>query len=312
MKWKKKLHSTVSNSIHEALKTAHGRIVLSGVLSVLCYLIFWFGVLLFRSFHGSASGLLQAAAVYLALQQLWNQRQRLQQMATPTEDRLLGHILILAGVVLLPVCLITTWSDPFICWLIAAIDCVLILAGVVCSCWGAAFFGAYPLPTFLVCLGLLPKPAEISRAFWQALTPPEMLERFMAWSGGLALHAIGQPAVVDGVFISLSNGAAKIGWGCNGFDMAATMVVASFVLGLFLKQSRSKIMAMMAIGAILALASNIPRIMLVTIAAVYWGKYWFDFWHDSWGSQIFVSVLFTIYYYVIMGLVKRRPKKLRL
>jgi exosortase/archaeosortase family protein len=77
--------------------------------------------------------------------------------------------------------------------------------------------------------------------------------------------------------------------------MAMTMVVASFVLGLFLKQSWAKIVALMVVGAVLALVFNIPRIMLVTSASVYWGKYWFDFWHDSWGSQIFVSVLFTIY-----------------
>lgn len=305
----KKLEQAALTQIRQESMTSHGRIVLGGLLVVLCYSIFWVGVLLLRSLHGSSSGFLQAAALVLALQLLWNQRQRLKQISAPTEDRLLGHLLILSGIVLLPVCLIATWSEPFTRSLLAAIVCVWILAGIACSRWGASFFGAHPLCIFLLCLGLLPKPAEISRGIWQAVTPSEALERFMAWSGSLALHAINQPAIAQGIYISLPNGAVKIGWGCNGFDMAATMAVASFVLGLFLKQSRSKIILLMVVGAVLALISNIPRIVLVSIAAVYWGKYWFNFWHDSWGSQIFVSVLFTIYYYVIMGLVKRRPQK---
>jgi exosortase len=305
----KKLEQTARNQIRQEMKTSHGRIVLCGLLVVFCYSIFWLGVLLFRSVQGSSSGLLQAAAIYLAFQLLWNQRRRLKPMIAPTEDRLLGHLLILSGIVLLPVCLIATWSQPFISWLLAAIVCVWILAGIACSRWGGSFFSAHPLSIFLICLGLLPKPAEISRGIWQAITPPEVLERFMAWSGSLALHAIGQPAIVEGIFISLPNGVVKIGWGCNGFDMAATMAVASFVLGLFLRQSRSKIILLMVVGAVLALVFNIPRIVLVSIAAVYWGEYWFNFWHDSWGSQIFVTVLFTLYYYVVMGMIKQRPQK---
>lgn len=303
------LKQAAQTQIRQESTTSHGRIVLCGLLVVLCYSVFWLGVLLVRSIHGSSSGFLQAAALFLALQLLWNQKQRLKQVTVLTEDRLLGHLLILSGVALLPVCLIATWSEPFIRSLIAAIVCVWILAGIACSRWGASFFSAHPLCIFLLCIGLLPKPAEISRGIWEAVTPPEVLERFMAWSGSLALHVINQPAISQGIFILLPNGSVKIGWGCNGFDMAATMVVASFVLGLFLKQSRSKIILLMVVGAVLALVSNIPRIVLVSIAAVYWGEYWFNFWHDSWGSQIFVSILFTIYYYVIMGLIKGRPRK---
>jgi len=295
--------------VRQVATTNHGRIVLCGLLVVLCYAIFWLGVLLLRSVHGSSSGFLQIAALVLALQLLWNQRQRLKQMSVMTEDRLLGHLLILSGIVLLPICLIATWSEPFTRSLLAAIVCMWILAGIACSCWGASFFGRHLLCIFLLCIGLLPKPAEISRGIWQTVTPPEFLERFMAWSSSIALHAIGQPAIAEGIYISLPNGAVKVGWGCNGFDMAATMAVASFVLGLFLKQSRPKIIFLMIVGVVLALVSNIPRIVLVSIAAVYWGEYWFNFWHDSWGSQIFVSVLFTIYYYVVMGLIKRRPQK---
>ena len=43
----------------------------------------------------------------------------------------------------------------------------------------------------------------------------------------------------------------------------------------------------MTIGIVLALAFNVPRIVLMTLAVVYWGKDAFEFWHGAWGGQIF-------------------------
>jgi exosortase len=304
-----KVRQVAGQLLQTGLKTTHNRIVLLGLVVVLGYLSFWSGVLLFRSFKGSSSGMLQLVALALGGYQLWKQRQRLETLAAPEEDQLLGHILILSGVLLFPICLVATWSQAMVSALIMAMVCAIILVGIACSHWGISFFSTYSVPTFLLCLGLLPKPAEISRAIWRSFTEPDLLERFMAWAGSAALRAIGQPATVDGIFISLPGGSVEVGWGCNGFDMAMTMVVASLVLGLFLKQSGPKVVALMVIGAMLALISNIPRIMLVTYAAVNWSKYWFNFWHDSWGSQIFVSAMFTIYYYVIMAVIKRGRSK---
>lgn len=306
---RQKVRQVAGRLLQTGLKTTHNRIVLLGLVVVLGYLSFWSGMLILRSFKGSSSGMLQLAAMSLGAYQLWNQYQCLEKLTAPEEDQLLGHILIFSGVLLFPICLIATWSQAMVSALIMAMVCVIILVGIACSNWGVRFFSTHPVPTFLICLGLLPKPAEISRAIWRSFTEPDLLERFMAWAGSAALRAIGQPATVDGIFISLPGGSVEVGWGCNGFDMAMTMIVASLVLGLFLKQSGLKVMALMVIGATLALVSNIPRIMLVTYAAVYWGKYWFDFWHDSWGGQIFVSVMFTIYYYVIMAVLKRGGSK---
>jgi exosortase/archaeosortase family protein len=168
-----------------------------------------------------------------------------------------------------------------------------------------SFFGKYPLPTFLVLLGLLHNPGIVSKTIWQALTPPQTLERVMAWAGGATLNLIGQSAIAQGTLITLPQGAVNVEWGCNGFSMAQTMAIASLILGIWLNQSRLKIAVMMILGTVLALVFNVPRIMLVTIAAVYWGEGWFSFWHGFWGGQIFVSLLFTLYYYGMMGLVRR-------
>jgi exosortase/archaeosortase family protein len=92
--------------------------------------------------------------------------------------------------------------------------------------------------------------------------------------------------------------------------MAVQMAVAGFFMGLFLKQNWVSTLMMMVVGAGLALIFNIPRIMLLTLASVYWGEGWFNFWHGTWGGQVFTGLLFTLYYYSIMAMVnRRRPKQ---
>jgi hypothetical protein len=45
------------------------------------------------------------------------------------------------------------------------------------------------------------------------------------------------------------------------------------------------------------------------MASIYWGEAAFDFWHSTWGAQIFSAVLFTVYYYAVMAVIKKRPKR---
>ena len=56
----------------------------------------------------------------------------------------------------------------------------------------------------------------------------------------------------------------------------------------------------MTIGIVLALAFNVPRIVLMTLAVVYWGKDAFEFWYGAWGGQIFSAIVMTTYYQIIM------------
>lgn len=294
------LSQRCSQAWQQANKSWHHRIVASGILVVLLYLLIRLGDLLIHSLRGS-SGILMVCASGLGVYELWQHRQQLATLQASEEDRWIGYCLILGGIALFPFCTFAIWAMALVGF--------IILAGLACSIWGSSFFGKYPLATFLILFGLFPRSTLVLKSFWQGLMPPQILETFMAWAGSLGLKAIGFAAVADGTFISLPNGSVRVAYGCNGLLMAATMAVASLVLGLFLKQSRGKVLLMMAVGAVLALIFNIPRVMLVTIASVYWGEFWFKFWHDSWGGQIFVTVLFTIYYYAVMGMVK--PKKVK-
>ena len=199
---------------------------------------------------------------------------------------------------LFPFCRFEMWSQALI-WL-------LVLAGIACSTWGIDFFRKYPLPIILIVLSVYPKPGVMARILWQTFTPPQLLENFMAWSGSHGLRAIGQNANVVDNIVSLPTGAVQVDWGCNGFNMSFTMAAAGLILGLFLKQGWLKTLGIMAIGVVMALIFNVPRIMLLAIAAVYWGEASFKFWHGPIGGQIFAGVLFTGYYYVVMWFASRR------
>jgi exosortase len=296
----KKVKQIARDILRESLRTTHNRIVSCGLLVGFCYLPFRLLDLIDATLRGMPS-ILMTCAIGLGLHMLWQKRSQLTNLQVSEADRLLGHLLIIGGVILAPVAFFAEWSQR--------LDWAIILIGIACSCWGLTFFKLNPLPIFLIGMGLIPEPFRLGKAMWETFLPPQVLERFMAWGGGIGLQAIGQPATVQGTTISLPGGTVDVQWACNGFDMAVTMGVASLVLGLFLKQSVSKLIGMVALGMVLALLFNFPRIMLLALSEAYWGKASFDFWHGVWGGQIFSTILFTIYYYAVMALVKRRPTK---
>jgi exosortase/archaeosortase family protein len=298
MKWQK-LRQAADSLLRQSMRTTHSRIVTCGLLLVgLGYLPFRLGDMVLRSLKGNAT-ILMLAVFCLGLHQLWMRRHQLAKLEASDEDRFIGHAIILSGVALFPLCLSSIWSQTLLC--------LLILAAVACSIWGAVFFRKHPLPVFLIAAGLVPNPGVVARAFWETFVPPLMLERFTAWLGFLALRAIGQPAKLLDTIIEISDGAVEVTWGCTGFNMALSVAVAGLVLGLFFKQSFNKIVTLMMIGTVLALILNVPRMVLLALAQVYWGESSFHFWHDGWGAQIFSMVLFTVYYYIAMPILKRKP-----
>lgn len=291
--------------LRKSLRTAHNRIVLCGLLVGVWYLPIWLGHLLHGASQGVAFSLLVFAAAYLGLQELWHERNKLAKLTASVEHRRLGHILILTGAGLFPFCRFAVWSQALL-WF-------LVLVGIALSSWGVGFFKKYPRPTFLILLSVHPGlNILIGYLVWRVLGSHNILERFMAWSGSLVLHAIGQPATSSDIHISLATGGVEIGWGCNGFDMAFTMAATGLLLGLILKQSWLQTLGLVIIGIALALVLNVPRIVLLTLAAVYWGEESFQFWHGPWGGQIFSSILFTIYYYLIKSIFSQRSAKSRL
>lgn len=305
MKQLRRFSQSAFNLLRQAIQTTHGRMVLGGLVVGLCYFPVWLTDLVMRSHQGSTGLVLVAGVLYLGFQDLWKQRQRLAKLQASEEDQLIGHLLIGAAIVLFPFCRFALWSQAAV-WLI-------VLAGIACSTWGAGFFLKYPLPTLLIPLSIYPRPGEAIKMVWLAVTPSnQLLERLMAWAGSLALRAIGQPVQVSGTILSLHESATRVDWGCSGFNMAVAMGVTGLLVGLFFEQSRLRTISLILIGIIVALLFNVVRVALVTLALAYWGDYWFDFWHGSWGAQIFVGILFTLYYYTVIPILKKQKQKRKL
>ena len=298
MMWKPQVNA-VHSYCQQAIKTNHGRFVLIGLSVGLVYLPVWLGYLVPRALRGKIGWFLVLSMLFLAGLELWSKRQTLARLSASEEDRLIGYMLIGSGVLLFPFCRFAIWPQALL-WL-------LILVGIVCSTWGLAFFRWFLVPAFFVGITVYPRIGLISRSLWELFTPPQFLEKTMAWGGTLAMQAIGFPATQEGVFITFPEGAVEVGWGCNGLDMAITIVAAGVFMGLIYEQKKSQVIWLVLTAAAIALLANIPRLMLVTIAHVYWGAGWFKFWHGFWGGQIFSSILFTIYYYVVEWLTKERP-----
>lgn len=291
--------------LKQSVQSNHNRIVTCGCLALLFYLPTWFGVMWRDILDGSSIPLLNMGFVYLGLDALWRQRRQLAVRSASEEDRLVGYLLILGGAVFFPFCLASVSLQAFIC--------MIILVGLALCNWGMEFLKKNLVSIVLLLISLYPSFGFLADTLRKLLLR-EQLEYLMAWSGGLALKIIGQPVTVEGTILSLSTTidpkkAVEVRSGCSGFDMAFVLAGVGLIMGLFFKQSWSKIAALVAAGVALALVFNVPRIMLLAFAVVYWGKESFEFWHGAIGGQIFASLLLTVYYYVAMWLIDRRLHK---
>lgn len=303
MLWRRKLSSRLCSLLQQAIESNQGRFSLLGLSVGLLYLPAWLGYLVPQALKGKIGWFLIASMLFLAGLELWKKRNVLAQLESAEEDRMLGYLLISSSVILFPFCRFAVWPQALL-WL-------LTLVGIVSSLWGISFFRLFIMPTFFISLTVYPRIGVISRFIWELFIPYEGLEKAMAWAATLAMQGIGFPAVNRGIFITFPEGAVEVGWGCNGLDMAITLAAAGLFMGILYKQPRNQMIALISIAVIIAFVANIPRLMLVTIASVYWGPEWFRFWHGFWGGQIFSGVLFTLYYYVVGGLSKREAAKVK-
>lgn len=298
---RQKLNQGMLHLLRYSLQTKHSRIVTCGLFVGLCYLPTWLSILWTRTLAGSSNVILNASFLYIGLELLWRQRHQLVTLSAPEEDRFIGHFLILGGIAAFPLSLSSASLQAFV-W-------AIVLVGIALSSWGLPFFSKNVLASSLILISAYSDFGFLAVRIWGFFTPPNTLENFMAWIGGIVLRAIGQPAEVIDALIKLPAGSVVVASGCSGFDMAFTLAGTGLILGLFFKQSWLKIVNLVSSGILIALVFNVPRILLVTFASVYWGKYWFDFWHGAIGGQIFASILLTIYYYLAMWMINQSEHK---
>ena len=302
--WKKAKRYGLA-TLRLSLRSNHNRIVTCGVLVCLFYFPLWLSIVGRETLNGSADTLLNFGFIYLGVQGLLESRQQLALYKPADDDRLLGYLLILSGAAIFPLFLSSTSLQ--------ALLCMLILVGIAVCTWGAAIFRNYAVPLVLLIVSVYPQLGFVGNTLRRTLTANQ-LEIWMAWLSSLGFQAVGQAAIAQDQFLSLSadfdaTKAVEVASGCSGFDMAFVLAGVGLILGLFFKQPWSKILLLIILGVVLALVFNVPRIMLLAIAVVYWGQESFKFWHGSIGGQIFSTLLLTCYYYAAMPLISRKPTK---
>jgi exosortase/archaeosortase family protein len=244
---------------------------------------------------GSSAPFLNLGFIGLGLYLFWQDRTAMRQMRSSQEERWLGSFLILAGILLFPV--MNAWLS------LQAFIMMLIVLGICLGSWGRNFLRCYFLVILLLGVGIYPDLMFLAYLMQNMLMPEQWLENAMAWLGSLGLQALGQPATASQDLLQLPGGAVQIQPGCNGFDMAFILGATGFLIGTFFRRRWLETLTLIVMGVGLAFALNVPRIMLLAISSVYWGKASFEFWHGQIGGQIFAMILFTLYYYMAMAMV---------
>jgi exosortase len=300
--FEKKRFNHLIPMLRSGFKNFHGRLCLAGLLIGLCYLPAWVIGLFDRGPQSMGGFTLATYFVGLAAYFGWRHYKSLMSLSAVEADRLIGSIFIFCGIVLFPFCRFALWPQAII-W-------GTILIGIALSTWGMRFFQQCPMLATTLLLSVYPKPAITARIVWELFTPHAYLEKIMAKAGALGLALSGLPASSNQTLVIFPTGAVDVRWGCNGFDMALSMIVAGFIMGMLLQQNRWRVTIFIIVGVALALSFNIARIMLMALASVYWGENWFDFWHGLWGGQIFSTFLLTVYYYSVMAIAQpHNPRK---
>ncbi len=287
--------------LQRRVRSTHSRIVTCGILVCLCYLPTWLSTIVESIVQGSSATVLNFGFIYLGFHELWRKRRQLALYQSAEEDRLLGYLLILSGSAIFPLFLSSVSLQ--------ALLCLLILLGIVICTWGLTVFRYYLVPLLLLLVSVYPRLVFAGDTLRMTLTA-NRLESWMAWLGSLWFQALGQAAVAQGQVLSLSTEliaekSVKVGSGCSGFDMAFVLAGMGLMLGLWFQQPWLKTALLIVLGMTLALVFNVPRIMLLAIAVVYWGQASFDFWHEPIGGQIFSTLLLTFYYYGATALIHR-------
>lgn len=255
----------------------------------------------FKTSHHEQDIFFSLAALYLGVQRLrktWNDPS-LAEGDDPGSDQMLGSLLIFGGAA----AFIALYTIPAM----QAIAVVMVGVGLLCTLKGLSFCFRHWLPLILITLGLYPTWRLILWDLWLAFTPPYTLETLMAIAGTQAIKLLGHPAVADGRFVNLAGKTVEVATGCNGFDMSVTLGATGLLIGLFFKRGWGAIAQLLGIGIATSMILNIPRIVLLVFAIVYWGEKSFQFWHGTIGGQIFSGLMFTLYYYIAMPIANRQP-----
>lgn len=293
------LQSTVVQYAQLSFSSFHRFLLTMAAIVGLFFCFAWLKQVGIGIWAGQSDSVINFGLLSLAGYTFWQDRERLKQLSVEDADRMLGHCVALSAIVAYPLVRFSVSLQAVVfAWL---------LLGLVLSQWGLTFFRRYWGAILMTLVALYPDLNYIAIRIFRMLTPELALERLMAWLGRYGLQAIGQTATAQGPYLSLPEGAVEVAPGCNGFAMAFTLAGCSLLIGLFFNLPIKKIAALLFLGIAIALSFNVPRIMLLANASVYWGEDSFEFWHGAWGGQIFASVMFTAYYYAVMPFLNQAP-----
>ena len=282
------------DAIRWSNRTNRNRIVALGLVICLCYLPTWLRFIGVALAKGSSFPILNLGFLFFGIQALLQYRKSADSLELLPEDQLLASLAVIMGGV---VFFVSLDSASF-----QSLGCAIAVAGMLFLSLGWGLFSSYPLKLTLLFTSIYPDLTYILNQI-RVWTTGEFMERVAASLGSLGLNLLGQSSSVDGILVFLGEGSVKVASGCSGFDMAVPIAGFAFMLGLFFHLKWTKTLLLIIVGVALALLLNIPRIMVLANAAVYWGEDSFYFWHDSWGAQVFSGILFTIYYYVAMPII---------
>jgi exosortase len=177
-------------------------------------------------------------------------------------------------------------------WRVASYGLALAAVGMtllaVCLAYGGRRMRhfVFPIAFFLVAV---PWPTPVEQGIIQTLTG------FNASLVVEALNSAGLPALRQGNVIEIGAGRVGIDEACSGIrSFQATLMLALF-FGEFYRLSAGRRWRLLAVGPLLALASNLARTLALVFIAARGGLPTMQRWHDRTGEILLVACFFCLW-----------------
>jgi len=170
-------------------------------------------------------------------------------------------------------------------WL-ATGTCGLLLAAIAGLRGGAPWVRHFAFPAFFL-LTAVPWPTGLEWSITQGLM------RWVATATAEVLSLFGVPAVAQGNLVEIAAGTLGVDLACSGIRSLQSSLMMAFFLGELYRFSTARRCALIVLAVIIALITNIGRVLVLAGLATSQGLDAIDRWHDPAGT-VLVTVCFAL------------------
>lgn len=216
---------------------------------------------------------------FVALYLAWQRRAQFVEAPRPSW---LGFALMMIGIAVL---IVSGWIVVFFT---AGFALILTIWGLCGFLFGLPAMKRLAFPAFILCFMVPPPEHTISQISLDMKLLATKLAMF-------CIDKIGIVAAVDGQTIYLGDATVTVGSACSGLRSLISLIFLGVLFAYFSRLTWKRKLALALLSIPIAIVSNVARIIVISLAAYFYGTKVVEPVHDVSGYFVFVVAFFLLY-----------------